>query len=51
MAIKEIKVSPLFEKHYKKLPNRIKDKAKEKEKIFRKNPFHPVFRYRPARYL
>ena len=44
MAIKEIKVSPLFEKHYKKLPNRIKDKAKEKEEIFRKNPFHPALK-------
>lgn len=39
MTIKEIKVSPLFEKHYKKLPKRIKEKSKEKEKIFRENPF------------
>ena len=37
MRIKEIKVSPIFEGHYKKLPNRIKNKAKEKEKIFREN--------------
>ncbi|MEW6102936.1 MAG: type II toxin-antitoxin system mRNA interferase toxin, RelE/StbE family [bacterium] len=41
MKIREIKVSPLFEKHYKKLPNQIKEKAKEKEKIFRENPFDP----------
>jgi len=34
MTIQEIKVSPLFEKHYKKLPKTIKEKAKEKEKIF-----------------
>jgi mRNA interferase RelE/StbE len=44
MAIQEIKVSPLFEKHYKKLPKKIKEKAKEKEKIFRENPFHPLLR-------
>jgi len=39
MEIKEIKVSPLFEKQYKKLPRKIKEKAKEKERIFRENPF------------
>jgi len=44
MTIQEIKVSPLFEKHYKKLPKTIKEKAKEKEKIFRENPFHPLLR-------
>jgi mRNA-degrading endonuclease RelE of RelBE toxin-antitoxin system len=44
MTIQEIKVSPLFEKRYKKLPKKIKDKAKEKEKIFRENPFHPLLR-------
>jgi mRNA-degrading endonuclease YafQ of YafQ-DinJ toxin-antitoxin module len=44
MYIKEIKVSPLFEKHYKKLPKKIKEKAKEKEKIFRENPFHPLLK-------
>lgn len=43
MKIK-IKVSPLFEKHYRKLPERIKQKAKEKEKIFRENPFHPILK-------
>jgi mRNA-degrading endonuclease YafQ of YafQ-DinJ toxin-antitoxin module len=44
MAIQEIKVSPLFEKHYKKLPKKIKEKAKEKEKIFREDPFHPLLK-------
>lgn len=44
MEIKEIKVSPIFEKHYKKLSNRIKKKAKKKEKIFRENPFHPILK-------
>jgi len=34
-----IKVASLFEKNYKKLPKRIKEKAKEKEMIFRNNPF------------
>lgn len=44
MSIKEIKISPLFEKHYKKLPQKIKAKAKEKEKIFRANSFHPILK-------
>lgn len=44
MAIKEIKVSPLFEKHYRKIPSRIKEKSKEKEKIFRENTFHPILK-------
>ncbi|TSC94973.1 MAG: hypothetical protein Athens101410_692 [Parcubacteria group bacterium Athens1014_10] len=34
-----IKVSPQFQKNYKKLPNSIKEKAKKKETIFRNNPF------------
>lgn len=37
----EIRVSPLFEKHYKKLLKGIKEKAKQKEAIFRDYPFHP----------
>lgn len=41
MKIKEIRISSLFEKHYKKLPKEIKERAKEKEKIFRENPFDP----------
>ena len=44
MSIKEIKISPLFEKQYKKLPKQIKEKAKEKERIFRENPFHPILK-------
>jgi mRNA-degrading endonuclease YafQ of YafQ-DinJ toxin-antitoxin module len=35
----KINVSPRFEKNYKRLPKRIKEKAKEKEAIFRDNPF------------
>ncbi len=36
-----ITVSPRFEKSYKSLPKRIKEKAKEQELLFRKNPFDP----------
>lgn len=36
-----ITVSPRFEKNYKSLPKRIKEKAKEQEFLFRKNPFDP----------
>lgn len=39
MAIREIQISSKFERQYKKLPERIKQVAKEKESIFRKNPF------------
>ena len=39
MTIKKVRISPLFEKNYKKLPIKIKGKAKRKEKIFRENPF------------
>jgi len=38
----KIRTSPLFEKHYKKLPLNIKEQAKRKEKFFRENPFHPL---------
>jgi len=41
MKIKWVRVSPRFEKHYRKLPKRIKEIAKKKEKIFRDNPFDP----------
>jgi len=41
MKIRGIKTSPHFEKHYKKLSKGVKEKAKEKEKIFRKDPFDP----------
>lgn len=40
----EIRTAPLFEKHYKKLPERIKEKAKQKEKIFRTDPFHSLLK-------
>ncbi len=44
MPIKEIKISPLFEKHYKKLPKKVKQKAKEREKVFRENLFHSILK-------
>lgn len=40
----KIKVSPRFEKHYKKLPKKIREKAKEKEALFRDSPFHPILK-------
>ncbi len=36
-----IKTSPKFEKNYRRLPQNIKEKAKQKEQIFRENPFNP----------
>jgi addiction module RelE/StbE family toxin len=36
-----IRVTSRFIKLYKKLPKSVKDKAKEKEKIFKINPFDP----------
>ena len=39
MPISEIRVSGRFERQYKKLPQKIKVLAKEKESIFRFNPF------------
>jgi mRNA-degrading endonuclease YafQ of YafQ-DinJ toxin-antitoxin module len=39
-----ITVSPRFEKSYKSLPKRIKEKAKEQELLFRKNPFAPYLK-------
>lgn len=34
-----VRISSKFEKSYKNLPKRVKEKAREKEKIFRTNPF------------
>jgi len=39
MRIRDIKISPHFERQYKKLPREIKEQAKEKEDIFRQDPF------------
>ena len=37
----QIRISRKFEKQYRKLPQAIKDFAKQKEAIFRENPFDP----------
>lgn len=39
MKIKGIFTSPEFDKSYKRLPSKVRKKAKRKEKIFRENPF------------
>lgn len=36
-----IKTSPKFERQYRRLPKKIQGKAKEREIIFRENPFDP----------
>ncbi|MFH0739688.1 MAG: type II toxin-antitoxin system mRNA interferase toxin, RelE/StbE family [bacterium] len=36
-----IRVSPKFEKQYKRLPKKIKEQAKYKEDVFRSNFFEP----------
>lgn len=41
MRIKIIETSRNFQKQYKKTSRRIKTTAKEKESIFRQNPFDP----------
>lgn len=40
----EISVTPRFEKNYKSLPKKVKEKAKEKEAIFRARPFDPILK-------
>ncbi|MBI2639438.1 MAG: type II toxin-antitoxin system mRNA interferase toxin, RelE/StbE family [Candidatus Sungbacteria bacterium] len=37
--VKEIRTVPYFDRRYRKLPLKVKKKAKEKENIFRNNPF------------
>ena len=39
MPIKTIRVTSLFERHYRKLAARDREDAKKKETIFRHNPF------------
>ena len=44
MKIKSIFTHSRFDKNYKKLAQKIKNKAKVREKIFRENLFNPIFR-------
>lgn len=37
-----IQTNSLFERQYKKLPKSVKEKAKEREQIFRTDPFNPI---------
>ena len=37
----KIVVSPRFKKNYRKLPKKIKEIAKDRVEIFKKNPFSP----------
>ena len=41
MGINSIETTPLFDRHYRKLPKKLKEAAKEKEKLFRADVFHP----------
>ena len=41
MRIASVEIAPKFEKNYRKLPKRIKESAKEREKLFRTDAFHP----------
>ena len=43
----DIYLSSKFRKAYKKLPKQAKEKAEEKEKIFRENPFNPRLETHP----
>ena len=38
----EISLTSKFKKAYQRLPKEIKEKAKRREKIFRKDPFSPI---------
>jgi len=44
MKIKSIFTHPRFDKNYRKLTREVRDKAKEKERMFREGPFHPVLK-------
>lgn len=44
VRIKQIHVAPRFLKSFSKLPTAIRALAKEKDALFRTNPFHPRLR-------
>jgi mRNA-degrading endonuclease YafQ of YafQ-DinJ toxin-antitoxin module len=44
MRIKNIRVTTLFEKRYRRLPKRVKDEATRRELVFREDPFHATLR-------
>lgn len=44
MVIANVYTHPTFNRHYAKLPKKLKTLAKEKERIFRTEPYHPSLR-------
>lgn len=44
MKIASVFTQPKFDKKYKKLPAKIKEKAKEKEQLLRENAFNPTLK-------
>ena len=44
MRIVDVQTRSLFDKHYRKLPKKLKEVAKLKEAIFRADPYHPSLR-------
>lgn len=44
MRIKTIRATSLFERHYRKLPQRVKEAARKRELAFRENPFGSTLR-------
>lgn len=44
MKVRTIKYTSKFERNFKKLPWSVRRKAAAKEKIFRKDPFHPTLK-------
>ncbi len=43
----DIFLTSKFKKAYRRLSEHIKDRAKEKEKIFKENPFNPILETHP----
>lgn len=41
MCLVKVTLTPQFKKSFKKLPKEIQKSAKEKDRVFRTNPFHP----------
>ena len=42
MVIEIIRTNRIFDKHYRKLDKRIKESAKERERIFRDDPYNSI---------
>lgn len=44
MRVKNIHYTSKFERNFKKLPRSVREKAAEKERIFREDPFRPILK-------